>query len=314
MKSIFDMMKHGPALALIFFTACLNGPHDNRYDPLNPDKATISGYVWVFDSTILNDAVISLIQNSDVIKTDTSDDLGYFNIANIDPGIYAVRAKGRYYKPIELSPESLWAETHKIFSITANSFYFEEDQDGTAEPYGFRVLKGSWRVAEDFTEPGFHTAPHVYQGVYGDTGGFSLAVCGKNIKNFFVQTSLTVSRASSAGWKAGIVFRYRDDRNYYLLQIDSDTARFYKVLADSLILKGKREQNVPTAVWSTISIRCMNEQTLCYVNDIFQFIVLDSSFTAGGVGFWVANRFPGDTTAVNFDDLTFYPDIPDTVH
>jgi hypothetical protein len=314
MKLDFDMVKNSSVLLLLFFTACLNGPHDNRYDPLNPDKATISGYVWVFDSTILNDAVISLMQKGDVIETDTSDDLGYFNIANIDPGIYTVRMKGRYYKPIELSPESLWAGTCKIFSITANSFFFEEDQDGTTEPYSFRVMNGNWQVADDFTEPNFHTTPHVYRGVYHDTGGFSLAVCEKNIKNFFVQTSLIVSRASSTGWKAGIVFRYRDDRNYYLLQIDSDTARFYKVLADSWILKDKREEKFSTDVWSTISIRCMNEQTLCYVNDNFQFTVLDSSFANGGVGFWVSNRFPGETTAVNFDDPIFYPDIPDTIH
>lgn len=307
------MHKIIPIIFLLLLICCLNAPHDNKYDPKNPDKAGIKGYAWDFDSTLLKGVNVNLFHGHRIIKTDTSDVGGRFEINDIDPGVYAVEAKAQHYKPIELYPETLSAHTDKYLNLTFNSLYFEDDQSGIAEPYDFQVINGNWRIEDDFSDPSFHTTPHVYRGNYSDTAGFAMTVYKMNLKNFVAKTKLVIANSSSPGWEAGIVFHYQDINNYYFLQVTADSARFFKVINDSQALISAKQTNFPINVWSMITIECFGRFAFCYFDNNYQFGMKDSSFMNGLVGFWLSNLQTGGVSQINFDDLTFYPNISDTL-
>jgi hypothetical protein len=283
------------------------------YDPKNPDKAHIAGYTMEYDSTVVSGAIIYLLQSDKVLKTDTSDALGGFEIINIDPGIYKIQAKTRFFSQIEINPESLWASTDRIYLITFHTYHFEDDPNGAVSPYGFEPETGAWRVTDNYSNPSAHSVPHVYRGDYKDTAGFSLALSGKNLKNFFVKASVLVNDSSSAGWKVGLVFRYQNPGNYYHLQVYHDTVSFFRVLNNSVFLRKKKPFHFPAGMWGTMTLRCKEESTVCYINDIGQFMVLDSSFVNGQVGFWLSNENPDSFTSADFDDIAIYPQVPDTL-
>jgi len=302
-----------PLVLIVAALACWNASRDNRYDPKNPDKAHITGYAMEYDSTVVSGAIIYLLQDDMVLKTDTSDALGSFEMTNIDPGIYKIQAKTRFFNRIEIYPESLWANTDQIYFITFHTYHFEDDSNGAVSPYGFESEEGAWRVTDNFSNPSAHSVPHVYRGEYKDTAGFSLTLGEKNLKNFFVKISVLVNDSSSAGWKAGVVFRYENPGNYYLLQVSQDTVSFLKVLSDSVFLWNKNPFHFPTGMWNTISLRCQEGSILCYINNICQFMLVDNSIVNGQVGFWLSNENLDSLTSADFDDITFYPDFLDTL-
>jgi len=307
------MKRFIPLVLIAAMIACWNAPRDNRYDPRNPDKAQITGQALECDNAAVSGAIIELLQNGVVLKTDTCNASGGFEIDNIDPGIYKILANARYFNPIEVYPESLWANTERAYSITFHTYHFEDDPDGTASPYGFEPENGTWRVTDEFSNPHAHSTPHVYRGDQKDTTGFALTLCEKNLKNLFIKANMIVNDSSSAEWKAGVIFRYRNAYNYYLMQVTHDTVSFIRVLNDTLYLRKMRPLYFPVGTWSTISLRCKEDSTFCYINDIYQFGVLDSSFVDGRFGFMLTNGNPDSLTSVNFDDVMIYPDFPDTL-
>ena len=88
---------------------------------------------------------------------------------------------------------------------------------------------------------------------------------------------------------AGIVFRYQNETNFYVLRASSlgNTFRFYKVV------NGERgniigpEIRIPTNVWQELSVECKGNQIHCLLDgkDVIP-TINDSSFSSGKIGFW----------------------------
>ncbi len=99
---------------------------------------------------------------------------------------------------------------------------------------------------------------------------------------------------------AGIVFRYQDEKNYYVLTVSALDNRFWFFK----IVNGQRGQligpqvQIPTGEWHEISVQCEGNHIHCLLDgkEIIPMIT-DSSFSKGKVGFWTKS-----------DSVTYFTD------
>jgi len=88
---------------------------------------------------------------------------------------------------------------------------------------------------------------------------------------------------------AGIVFRYQDERNFYVLRASAldNTVRFYEVVNGLRgILYGPKVE-IAKGVWQELSVECQGNQIHCRLNGAEIIPALEnSSFLTGKIGFW----------------------------
>jgi hypothetical protein len=301
-------MKKMSVLTSIFFfllITCLNAPHSNKYDPENPHKARVEGYIHEPDNLVLEGAVISLLLNNKVVQTDTSDQEGWYKLDKIDPGVYKIMAEAQYYAALEFYPESLWAGTYIPFSLSFSTFNFEGDPPGTATPYGFEVLKGNWQIVEDSQQPNQHSIPNVYHGNDDDTNGYALVLFRSALKDCSFGAKIKVLSSSGANWKTGIVFRYQNADNYYLFDVKTDSIAVRKIKNGIEETVNSAPGNFPKDIWYTLAVECDSIFIRTYLNRAMLFyLVADSFFQDGDTGLWVLNQESGTTASAYFDDVT----------
>jgi len=109
---------------------------------------------------------------------------------------------------------------------------------------------------------------------------------------------------------AGIVFRYQNSSNFYVLRASAlgHNVRFYKVVNG---LRGNLigpELDIATNVWHTLGIQCQGNQIICQLDGRMVMPPLnDNTFTEGKIGFWTmsdAVSYFGDTT------ISYTPRVP----
>ena len=109
---------------------------------------------------------------------------------------------------------------------------------------------------------------------------------------------------------AGIVFRYQNASNFYVIRASAlyHNIRFYKVVNG---LRGNLlgpDTNITTNVWHTLGIQCQGNQITCLLDDQTVMPPLtDNTFAAGKIGFWTksdAVSYFGDTS------INYTPRVP----
>lgn len=109
---------------------------------------------------------------------------------------------------------------------------------------------------------------------------------------------------------AGIVFRYQNASNFYVIRASAlgHNIRFYKVVNG---LRGSLlgpDLDISTNVWHTLGIQCQGNQIICLLDEHPVMPTLtDNTFTAGKIGFWTksdAVSYFGDTT------INYTPRVP----
>lgn len=88
---------------------------------------------------------------------------------------------------------------------------------------------------------------------------------------------------------AGIVFRYQNETNFYVLRASSlgNTFRFYKVVNGERGVIVGPEIRIPTNTWQEIAVECKGNQIRCLLQGKEAMPTInDSSFSAGKIGFW----------------------------
>lgn len=88
---------------------------------------------------------------------------------------------------------------------------------------------------------------------------------------------------------AGVAFRYRDPKNYYVVRASAlgNTFRFYKFVDGVRSDPIGPEIKIPAGVWHEMTIECKGNQIRCLLNGqatIPQ--ITDNSFGHGKIGFW----------------------------
>jgi hypothetical protein len=103
---------------------------------------------------------------------------------------------------------------------------------------------------------------------------------------------------------AGIVFRYQNASNFYVLRASAlgHNIRFYKVVNG---VRGNLlgpEMDISTNIWHTLSIQCQGNQIICQLDEhLVMPSLTDNTFPAGRIGFWTksdAVSYFGDTSIV----------------
>jgi hypothetical protein len=309
MKSSYNMritIIIGIALILVI-TACIDAPHDNVYDPKNPDRAYLSVLLYEIGSYPLNDAAVFLTQNSTTIKSDTTDPEGTAEFDEIIPGIYDVRVEALHYSTVTCTAESLWAGVYiENQRIELNTLDFEDETYGTSSPYMFEPLSGPWTITEDLQLPASHSTPKVYCVSNNSANDIAISLCQPETESFLFQAKIKVDTSSGDSWRAGVTMRYQDAGNYYTVALSPDT-----VYCD-LVTNGQKT-NIQTkatesdpGVWHTMTIEKPNDWFFIRLtlDNTLLFTVYDNVFPGGQVGLIAYNAAGSSTTTVYFDDVT----------
>jgi hypothetical protein len=187
---------------------------------------------------------------------------------------------------------------------------FDDQKPGTA-PAGWTLAmtgKGAprWTVEEDKTAP---SAPMVLK----QSGTASFPLCVKDdtsLKDGFAEVKFK-PLTGKEDQAAGIVWRYRDPKNYYVARANAleDNVVLYKVEKgnrSSLDIVGRKggygvKQNVENGKWQTLRVEFVGTRFKVLLDGKKLFQVQDKTFTeAGKVGLWTK----ADSVTL-FDDFTY---------
>jgi hypothetical protein len=191
---------------------------------------------------------------------------------------------------------------------------FDKDEAGNA-PRGFSTAltgsgrSGMWMVMKDETAP---SQPNVLAQTDMDATGYRFPVC---VLDAVVTEDADISVKfkpvkGSKDQAAGIVWRYVDGNNYYIVRANAleDNVVLYKVEKGKrtdlpIVGKGRtygEKEKVPSGEWGTLRIAVQGNRFDVYHNGKKLFEVVDGTFTkAGKVGLWTK----ADSYTL-FDDLT----------
>lgn len=179
---------------------------------------------------------------------------------------------------------------------------FDTDQEGQL-PKGFSTTltgkgkSGHWVVMRDDTAP---SKPNVLAQTDMDTTSYRFPLCvydGLTAKDVDVSVEFKPLKGEE-DQAAGIVLRYRDNNNYYLVRANAleGNVVFYKVEngkrkdlkpKDSGLFAYGKKVNVPSGEWSMLGIVARGTLFEVSLNGNKLFEVEDDTFTnAGKVGLW----------------------------
>ncbi len=288
------------AAIIILVASCLNPPRDNDFDPNNPNKASLVGYVGSPEGKVRNAKVKLFAIEHDLYDSTYSDEEGKYKFMELDPGIYKLMAFTPYYLPAEYFPESLPAGAYDTVELyfSANIFNFDNDTINTIEPFDFQRIAGNWRVMDDNTAP---SQPHVYncQGPYG------LALYSRTVTDFCIQAEFKISTPVDTVTQVGVVVRLQDSLNYYLVAVAKEMLFFCKVKNGLLDVLQQTQILVNQNEWSTIYVDVCEDNFKIYFNGDLKIEKADTEFNIGKTGLW-AERVSGLNVSVSFDDIIIY--------
>lgn len=204
-------------------------------------------------------------------------------------------------------------------AATAQPSGFDDQRAGEA-PLGFtcdrtgRGRGGVWLIVRDDTAP---SPPYVLAQTDADATGYRFPVCvldAISAKN--VDLSVRFKPVKGSGDQAaGLVWRYRDKDNYYVLRTNAleDNVVLYKVengkrtdlkpKGAGLFAYGKKAK-VPSGAWGELRVVAKGDLFEAYVGGQKLFEVQDLTFTElGKVGVWT-----------KADSITYFDDFRVTVH
>jgi hypothetical protein len=118
---------------------------------------------------------------------------------------------------------------------------------------------------------------------------FPICIFDKQTYRDFTFTTRFKTMGGVAEQMAGIVFRYQDEKNYYVLLANSLHSRFWFFK----VLDGQRgpligpEVQIPRGEWHELSVECKGNHIRCFLDgkELIPMIT-DNSFSSGKVGFW----------------------------
>ena len=193
---------------------------------------------------------------------------------------------------------------------------FDSDSAHQA-PKGWKASDGEWQVLPDPTAP---SQPNTY--------GLPPATwLGRELKsvtaalNYFPMTLLSdpteygdfTYEAQFKGKKGyfdcsgGLVFRYADEKNYYVLaaQCPSDIFALYRVTAGNAELLKQTVTPIDEGTWYSIKVTAQGPNFSCFLNGHDQFDVTDNKIAKGRLGLWSK-----DDAEARFDDVKLTLPMP----
>lgn len=203
-----------------------------------------------------------------------------------------------------------WLFSFGLMASTGKVFTFDNAPLGKTPP-GWTVAmtnRGTaprWEILKDLTAP---TQPYVLAQVSADPKDdrFPLAILN-NLSlrdgDVSVRIKLVSGRADKGG---GLVWRYRDENNYYLAR----TSALANVVAVFKIENGRRipilagvKHEIPANAWSILKVSARGNRFQVYLDHRRILQGQDNTFGAAGrVGLWTVAD-----SVTYFDDFRVYP-------
>ena len=124
---------------------------------------------------------------------------------------------------------------------------------------------------------------------------------GETFKNFKVTTQFKIV-SGAAEQMAGIVFRYQNESNFYVVRVSAlgKNIAFYKMVNGEIISPVKLSLETSTNVWHQLELECSGTYIDCRLDGQKALpTITDTSPPDGKVGFWTksdAVSYFGDTT------------------
>lgn len=199
----------------------------------------------------------------------------------------------------------LWA-THVYSQPRKQTWDFDRDTPGKPAA-GFiaaltgRGAPGEWVVRKDPSAP---SPSNVLSQTNQDKTDyrFPLAIAeGTNYKDFVLSVKFkAISGTVDQG--AGLVFRWKDKDNYYVVRANAleNNFRLYRVVSGNrLQFAGAEWQDTPR-VWHEIKVEARGDELQCYFDGQLRITAQDKTFPeAGKIGLWTKAD-----SLIYFDDLT----------
>jgi hypothetical protein len=187
-----------------------------------------------------------------------------------------------------------------------HAWNFDQDKAGGAAA-GWKSVEGEWQVIPDPSAP---SKPNVY----GLPAGRVLTSLTHALEYYpmAVQTDSTEysdftleAQFKSAGGRfdcsGGLIFRYVDDKNFYLLSAGCPNDYFALSRMSGGKIEGLKQSVVPTDkdTWYKLKVTAQGGHFMCYDNGKMIFDFDDSKIKKGKVGLWTR-----DDSQAEFDDVT----------
>jgi len=298
-------------IVLLAAVTCIEPDRDGPYDPNNPNKPSLYGYTRTYDWSPLPGASVELRQGGDVKYSTQSDNEAWFEFVDIDPGIYQLYAEAEYYAP-EVETLYLCAGCKDTIDVQFEELYFNFDDEtpGTQEPFGFLRVYGSWQIQEDNTAGDEHSLPNVYNAVHhGSTDPFALSLFRDTLRGFWLSINVKVL-TSASDWYAGLVLRYQNENNYYLVQFNPNGLALMK-MRDGVLsqLASTTSHTFASNVWYHVSTYMEGEKIKVFVDydELFEIYDTQSPIQVGLAGLWLFWNETNGSASAHFDDLHVWP-------
>lgn len=295
-------------LSILLFTTCLEPPRENPDDPYN--QAYFAGTAYDHYGNPLEDARIKL-KCCDVIRYETlTNSSGWYEFPLVTAGEYTVIGEAEYYTTlyitdVDIEPSSITNNYDLYFDEL--HFDFDNETVGTQNPVGFTALFGTWQVQAD---PQAHSAPNVYNAIHAASSApFALSVYMDPVEDFWFSAKIKVLSGSGI-WNAGLVLRYQDQNNYYLIQFASNTLSVVKIENGNPIQLGTTgAYTFHPDQWYRVSAYVYDTSITVYLDYEEVFTVDDnaSPFYMGAAGLWIYTSEPTGSASANFDDVYILP-------
>ena len=206
-------------------------------------------------------------------------------------------------------------------SFHFGSYALDQTPDGFRSVLAGQGKPGDWRIIEDEASSAMQkiseNAPitskrNVLAQLSQDPTDerFPILVFdGENFGDFTLTTKFKLV-GGALEQMAGVVFRLRDEQNFYVIRVSGlgKNLRFYKVVGGIRSAPIGPEIEITKNVWHTLSIMCKGNQIRCRLDGRDALPTLtDNSFTSGKIGFWTKSdslTYFGDT------DLVYKPRVP----
>lgn len=181
---------------------------------------------------------------------------------------------------------------------------------------------GDWKIVTDempsaFTPFFSSNAPamnHISVLAQLDTdptdGRFPMLVYNKETFKDFSLTTRFKILSGVAEQMAGIVFRYQNESNFYVVRVSAlgHNLRFYKVVNGKFADPATVGVNIATGSWHTMSVQCQGNQINWWLDgQMAPAVTTPMTFVSGKIGFWTMSdslTHFGDTT------IDYQPEVP----
>jgi len=176
---------------------------------------------------------------------------------------------------------------------------FDQDKAGGL-PSGFEVLSGHWTVTPDPAAP---SPPHIVAQVATKETWPGVVVKDGEFKNAVIEVKFkTVSGKDEQA--AGIIFRCKDSKNFYVLRADAieDNVALLKFSKGMQAQLKKKRVQIKSGMWYSLRVTAVGPLIRAYLNGKPLFSVSNKSYPKGKVGLWTKAD-----SVVYFDDFSVKP-------